>query len=172
MQILSACPELEELTLRPDYGGQPTHPFVCALAQFLNTRASSAITARRLWSVHIDWADAKQPAVLSADMLSALSSVASVTVCAKAVKLEVPDHESGHQAPAALKIVTQRFRLMSRMPAAHVAGNLATFRIQCELTIEGICPNAAERCWEPQYRNKHGKYPEAVSVEAEGNEVD
>ena len=149
VQIVSACPRLEELTLRLDDNGRAwrrrhrMHPRLEAVAGTLSTPASTAQLRRRLRSLRLDWADPKEPVNLWQWMLCELSGFRSVIICAGIVQLEVPEPDL--PVPAEMRIVTQRLRLLGACSQAQCAYDLGCFRARCQLTCEGVCWDTVRR---------------------------
>ena len=153
-QILSACHQLEDLTLRgcTAYprrlrGHTSVHPFLGATAKLPGAIARSAMQRAGIRNLQLHCDTFQQPTYLDAGVLCDLAAVPSIVVHAASVALCVPLPCAA--VPAALKIVTQRLVLTGCRSVAELENDLSSLQARCQLVIEGVCLKAAVAEWVP-----------------------
>ena len=116
MQILSACHQLEDLTLcgcttcpRNYWRYTIVHPFISATAEHANAVARSATQSVGIRNLRLQWDKSQQHAYLDSGVLCDLAAVPSLEIHAASVVLCVPLPCA--PVPAALKIATQHLQL-------------------------------------------------------------
>ena len=165
-QILSACSQLEELTLR-NCTHAATHqwaryscPFLGATAALLHRAGSSRNLAtyhrfgrpprvgyRGLRELQLHWHAAEKHAHITRYMLEDLAPVPSVSIHADSIRLRVPG--ALDPVPAALKIVARSMQLVRSGSGAELSADLASLRSRCQLIVVGVCMDEVVASWVP-----------------------
>ena len=169
VQILSACPSLEELTLRscstfhddgsPRDSAAPSHQVPGASAELLTSIERSSTQTRRLLSLRSrQWRRqaSRQHAYLDSCVLCDLAGIPSVVVHADSVMLFVP--ERCDKVPVSLKIVTTDLQLAGCDFIDELNADLASFCSRCQLAVEGVCLETVIAKWAPSDSRRYHRW--------------